>query len=53
LTIGFREHTVFPEINTETSKANFGLQVTLVADTDNKEEGTAFFRSLGVPLKKK
>ncbi len=53
LTIGFREHTVFPEINSETSKVNFGLQVTLVADTKNKEEGIAFFRGLGLPLKTK
>jgi large subunit ribosomal protein L5 len=53
LTIGFREHTVFPEINPETSKVNFGLQVTLVAGTKSKEEGIAFFRSLGMPIKTK
>lgn len=53
LTVGFREHTVFPEINAETSKVNFGLEVTLVANTKSKEEGIAFFRSLGLPLKAK
>jgi large subunit ribosomal protein L5 len=53
LTVGFREHTVFPEINAETSKANFGLEVTLVANTKTKEEGIEFFRSLGLPLKAK
>lgn len=53
LTIGFKEHTVFPEINSETSKVNFGLQVTLVADTKTKEEGIDFFRGLGLPLKTK
>jgi large subunit ribosomal protein L5 len=53
LTVGFREHTVFPEINAETSKVNFGLEVTLVANTKTKEEGIAFFRSLGMPLKAK
>lgn len=53
LTIGFKEHTVFPEINSETSRVNFGLQVTLVADTKTKEEGIDFFRSLGLPLKTK
>ncbi|MCL4405151.1 MAG: 50S ribosomal protein L5 [Patescibacteria group bacterium] len=51
LTVGFREHTVFPEINAETSKVNFGLEVTLVANTKNKEEGISFFRSLGLPIK--
>ena len=53
LTIGFREHTVFPEFNAETSKANFGLQVTLVSDAKTKEEGVAFFRDLGLPIKSK
>ena len=53
LTIGFREHTVFPEINSETSRTNFGLQVTLVTDVKNKEDGIVFLRELGIPLKAK
>ncbi len=53
LTVGFREYTVFPEINAETSKVNFGLQVTLVTDTKTKEEGIEFFRSIGLPIKAK
>ncbi len=52
LTIGLKEHTVFPEINPETSKTNLGLEITLVAGTKNKEEGIKFYRKLGLPIKK-
>jgi len=53
LTIGIKEHTVFPEINPEVSKVNFGLEITLVANAKNREEGIDFFRELGLPLKKR
>jgi len=52
LTIGVKEHIVFPEINPESSKVNFGLEVTFVAGTKNKEEGVEFYRRLGLPIKK-
>jgi len=52
LNIGFREQFVFPEIEAEKSRVNFGLQVTAVSDFKNREQAIAFYRSLGVPLKK-
>jgi len=52
LTIGIKELTVFPEINPETSKVNFGIEITLVAGTKSKDEGIAYYRKLGLPLKK-
>jgi len=51
LTIGIREHIVFPEVNPDEVKTDFGLEVTLVSDTKNKEESYELFKSLGVPLK--
>jgi len=39
LTIGFKEHIAFPEVFTEKEKAIFGLEITVVTDTENKEEG--------------
>ena len=53
LTIGIREHTIFPETADEDIKDVFGLSVTLVSTAKNKKEGTAFFELLGVPFKKK
>ncbi|MFH1188549.1 MAG: 50S ribosomal protein L5 [bacterium] len=52
VTIGFKDHTIFPEVNPEKSHTTFGLEVTMVASTTSKEEGIEFFRSLGLPLKK-
>src|SRR3989344_7909242 len=38
LTIPIREHIVFPEINADEVKIDFGLEVTLVSDTKSAEE---------------
>lgn len=53
LTVGIKEQVVFPEINQETSKINFGLESTIVARAKNKEEAIELFRLIGIPLKKK
>ncbi|MCL4403968.1 50S ribosomal protein L5 [Patescibacteria group bacterium] len=52
LNIGFREQTVFPEIDPEKAKVSFGLQVTLVPRAKNREKAIDLYRSLGVPLKR-
>lgn len=52
LSIGFREHTVFPEISPEHAKADFGVQVTVVARANTRDEAVELYRLLGVPLKK-
>lgn len=52
LTIGIKEHTIFPETADEDIRDIFGLSVTLVSTAKNKKEGTAFFELLGIPFKK-
>ena len=52
LTIGIKEHTIFPETADEDIKDVFGLAITLVSSAKTKKEGTAFFELLGVPFKK-
>ena len=52
LTIGVKEHTIFPETADEDIKDVFGLSITLVSSAKNKKEGTAFFELLGMPFKK-
>ena len=52
LTIGIKEHTIFPETADEDIRDVFGLSITLVCTAKNKKEGTAFFELLGVPFKK-
>ena len=52
LTIGIKEHTIFPETADEDIRDVFGLSITLVSTAKNKKEGTTFFELLGVPFKK-
>jgi large subunit ribosomal protein L5 len=49
LTIGIREHTIFPEAADEDLKDVFGIAITIVTTAKSKEE--AFFRHLGVPFR--
>jgi large subunit ribosomal protein L5 len=51
LTIGLKEHSIFPEASEEDLKDVFGLAITLVTTAKNKPEAEAFFRHLGIPLK--
>ena len=50
LTIGVREHTIFPETPDENLQDVFGLSVTIVLSTSDKREATAFFEHIGVPF---
>lgn len=52
LTIGFREHIAFPEIFTEKEKTIFGLEIIVVINAKNKEEGLELYKLLGFPLKR-
>jgi large subunit ribosomal protein L5 len=53
LTIGIKEHTIFPETSDEDQRDVFGLAVTLVTTADTKQEAEAFLRTIGVPLREK
>ncbi|HWC57460.1 MAG TPA: 50S ribosomal protein L5 [Candidatus Paceibacterota bacterium] len=52
LTIGIKEHTIFPETSDEDLRDVFGFAVTLVSTAKSKEEALAFFEHLGIPFKK-
>jgi large subunit ribosomal protein L5 len=52
LTIGIKEHTIFPETADEDIRDVFGMSITLVSSAKNKKEGVAFFELLGIPFKK-
>lgn len=53
LTIGIKEHIIFPEISGEEVKHIFGLEVTVVTNAKTREEAAELFRLLGFPIKKK
>jgi len=52
LTIGIKEHTIFPETADEDLKDVFGLAITIVTTAKGKDEALAFLEYLGVPFKK-
>lgn len=52
LTIGIKEHTIFPETADEDIKDVFGLSVTIVSTAKNQKEGLTFYELLGMPFKK-
>jgi len=51
MTIGIKEHSIFPEAAEEDLKDVFGLAITIVTTAGSKKEAEAFFRHLGLPLK--
>ncbi|MBX4210717.1 50S ribosomal protein L5 [Candidatus Parcubacteria bacterium] len=51
-TMGIRENTIFPETGDEELKDVFGMAVTVVTTSKNKEETKAFFEHLGFPFRK-
>lgn len=53
LSVGFKEHISFPEIFTEKEKTIFGLEITIVTNAKNKEEGLELYKLLGFPMKEK
>lgn len=52
LTIGLKEHIVFPEMIGEDMPFIFGLEVTVVTTAKKREQGVALLRYLGFPIKK-
>lgn len=53
MSIGLKEHIVFPEIDQETSRSNFGLQITIVPREGIRKEAIEWYRSMGFPFEKK
>lgn len=50
LTIGIKEHIVFPEMIGEDVRFLFGLEVTVVTTARTRAEGIALLRHMGFPL---
>lgn len=51
LTIGIREHIIFPEVSSEEVKRIFGMEITVVTNAKKREEAVELFRLLGFPIK--
>jgi len=51
MTIGIKEHTIFPETADEDVRNVFGFAVTVVSTASNKKEAEKFFELIGFPLR--
>ncbi|HEY4504414.1 MAG TPA: 50S ribosomal protein L5 [Candidatus Paceibacterota bacterium] len=52
LSLGFKEHTIFPETADEDLKDVFSFGITITTTAKNKKEALALFTALGFPFKK-
>lgn len=51
LSIGFREHVIFPEIRTDEVDQLHGIEVTVVTNAGSRERGIVLFQAFGVPFR--
>ncbi len=53
LSFGVKDHLVFPEMTPETSKVNFGIEITVVPKAiKNRNEAMALYKEIGMPFQK-
>jgi len=52
LTIGMKEQIVFPEINSDVARFDFGLEISMVSNAKSRNEAIDLYKSIGVPFKK-
>lgn len=52
-TLGVKEHTIFPEINTEEVDNIHGFDITFVTSADTDEEAYALLKEFGMPFQKR
>lgn len=51
ITLGIKEHIVFPETSDEDAKDIFGLAITIATTAKNKKEAEMYLRHIGLPLR--
>ena len=49
--VGIAEHSIFPEINFESLKDIFGLEVSVVTNAKSKEEAIELLKLIGFPIR--
>jgi large subunit ribosomal protein L5 len=52
-TVGIKEHSIFPEIDTDKLDRVHGMDITFVTSADNDEQAFKLLSSFGMPFKKK
>ena len=50
--LGITDHSIFPEISTESVKKHIGLDITIVTTAETDDEGRELLRLLGMPFRR-
>jgi large subunit ribosomal protein L5 len=50
--LGITDHSIFPEISTESVKKHIGLDITIVTTAQTDDEGRELLRLLGMPFRR-
>ncbi len=50
--LGITDHSIFPEISTESVKKHIGLDITIVTTANTDDEGRELLRLLGMPFRR-
>ena len=50
--LGITDHSIFPEISTESVKKHIGLDITIVTTADTDDEGRELLKLLGMPFRR-
>lgn len=51
-TLGWKEHAIFPEINLDSVKNNFGMDICFTTTANNDEDSLKLLMELGLPFRK-
>lgn len=52
-TLGITDHSIFPEVNTDTKSRTLGMDITIVTTAQTDDEGRELLRLMGMPFRKK
>jgi large subunit ribosomal protein L5 len=52
-TVGIKEHTIFPEIDTDKATKIHGMDITFVTTAETDEEAFALLKHFGMPFKRR
>ena len=52
MTIGIKEHSIFPETANEELKNVFGISISIVTTASTRDEAIALLEHVGIPFKK-
>src|SRR5207248_10427591 len=50
--LGITDHSIFPEISTESVKKHIGLDITIVTTANTDDEGRELLKLLGMPFRR-